>query len=232
MNDLTIIYYTDGVLDPPFAEAVRKHLSAHATQMNIPIICVSQPALDFGDESICMPSLNRSFRSLFTQVIAGCRRASTRYVALCEADVFYSPGHFALRPYAEADGIYDQNCHRLHLKERCIGLYRGGRSLFLLIGDRLRITANLRKKLELFRGEEDFRGRFEPGKGEQELGLEPFVIVPGAAAGEATVHIVNHGKNLSPAKKRPGDFSTDRLPDGRTVDELIEQWHLPKLGCN
>ena len=229
MTDLTIIYYTDNSLDRGFAAAVTQRLAATAAALHIRIVCVSQMLVDvdFVADKICVGEIGRSWRSIYTQIIAGCEESSTRYVALCEHDVFYSFGHFHLRPPEDVDGIYDQNCHRLLLKERVICLYRGGRSMSLLVGRREAVIDNLRDKLSLFKSENDFRGYFEPGKGEAELGLHSFSAQPAAAGGEPSVQICNHGKNFSKKQKRSGDWHTDRLQDGRTIDDLIAEWHLP-----
>jgi hypothetical protein len=230
MNDLTIIYYTGNLLDGPFANAVREHLKYSANRYDgwdaIPIISVSQKPLNFG-HNICMGDIGRSWSSLFRQIIAGAKKADTKYIALCEDDVFYPAGHFELRPPLGFHGIYDQNCHRVLLKQKAICLFRGGRSMFLLIGEREKIIENLEGKLAIFKKPADFHGHFEPGKGESDLGLPEFRICPGASRGEAIINICNHGTNMSLKPKRPGDFATDRLPDGRTVDDLIRQWHLP-----
>lgn len=233
MNNLTIVYYTANVLNEQFARAVREQLKRAACrqfdrQKAIPIVSVSQKPLDFG-ENICLGDIGRSLFSQCRQEIAGCERADTKYVALCEDDIFYPASHFELRPNPGFAGIFDQHCHRLLLRQQVIRLFCGGRSMFLLIGDRERILEDLKGKLRLFKTAEDFSGHWEPGKGEQDLGLPDFPIGPGAGR-DPIINVCNHGLNMSLKPKRTGDFWTDRLPDGRTVDELIEQWHLPELG--
>jgi len=227
MNDLTFVYYTDNSLPPEFAAVVRHTLEAAALAWHTPIVSVSQQPLDFGDESFCIGPIGRSYRSIYRQIIAGCGRAKTEYVALCEHDVIYSMCHFKMRPHGGADGAYDQNVHRLLLDKKVFCLFRGGRSMSLLIGNRERIMANLKAKLVLFKSEDDFKGRFEPGKGEAELGIRHFHALPAAPPGLATIQICNHGGNFSKTKKRAGEWHTDRLPDDSTVDDLIERWHLP-----
>ena len=227
MTDLTIIYYTDNSLPAAFAETVRHKIETAALVWHVPIVCVSQEKLDFGHEQICIGQIGRSFRSIYRQIIAGCEKARTEYVALCEHDVVYSISHFNIHPHGTAEGVYDQNVHRLLLDRKVICLYRGGRSMSLLVGYRKAILENLESKLALFASEDDFRGRFEPGKGEAEMGIAAFRALPAAPPGPPTVQICNHGSNFSKAKKRAGDWHTDRLPDDSTVDDLIEQWHLP-----
>ena len=225
MNDLTIIYYTDNLLPEPFANAVREHLQESAGE--IPIISVSQKPITFG-QNICLWHIGRSWFSLFRQIIFGAENVNTKYIALCEDDIFYPASHFELRPHPGFAGIYDQHCHRVLLREKRICLFRGGRSMFLLIGEREKIIENLKGKLALFKKPADFHGHFEPGKGEADLGLPEFAICPGAGC-DPVINICNHGTNMSLKPKRPGDFATDHLPDGRTVDDLIRQWHLPEI---
>ncbi|MCJ7646070.1 hypothetical protein MUO65_04085 [bacterium] len=91
MKDLTIIYYTANVLNENFAEKVRRQILIAAG--DLPIISVSKKPLDFGT-NICVGETERSSVNIFYAILRGSKEAKTKYLALAEDDVLYSPGHF------------------------------------------------------------------------------------------------------------------------------------------
>jgi hypothetical protein len=94
MNDLTIIFYTANVVPEKFAHHIRSQLAYAAG--NIPIVCVSHKPLDFGKNVVV--NLPRHHLSIYRQALIGAKAATTKYIALCEDDVLYSPEHFKHRP--------------------------------------------------------------------------------------------------------------------------------------
>lgn len=92
--DLTIVYYTSNYLDdkkPNFVWATRKQLLNSAG--DIPIISVSHKPMDFG-QNICVGDIGRSHLNIYKQILIGAKAAKTKYVALAEDDVLYSPEYF------------------------------------------------------------------------------------------------------------------------------------------
>ena len=225
MDDLTIVYYTDGSLAPASAAAGRRHLSESSARAGAySLISVSQKPLSFG-RNICVGPQPRAFRTIVHQIVTGLAAATTEYVALCEHDTFYPPSHFDLRPPADYDLVVNQHRHRAFPRDGRFCLFRGGRSMQLIVGRRVVLLSDLAGKLKLLVADRDWHKRFEPGCGEADLNLPPVRCHIGASA-EPIIDIVNHGGNYS-GRKRLGELSTDRLPDGRTMTDLIRAWSLP-----
>jgi hypothetical protein len=95
VSDITLIAYTDNSLDPKIAQLCQDHLVVSA--QGKPIISVSQKPLQLG-RNICIGETGRSHLSMYSQILAGVEAAETKYIALCEHDILYSPEHFNYQP--------------------------------------------------------------------------------------------------------------------------------------
>lgn len=115
-NDLTVILYTSNYLDdknPYFIENTRKQLLL-ATN-GLPIISVSQTPTTIG-HNICLGNIGRSHLNIYKQILIGAKAAKTKFVAMAEDDILYSPQHFRLSDYIKKEYleradhfIYDMN---------------------------------------------------------------------------------------------------------------------------
>jgi len=94
MTDLTILFADNGVVNRPFAEAVRQELIKAIGEL--PVISLTATPLDFGlnivDEGPY--SLNNYYR----QLLKMAKLATTPYIAFCENDTLYPDEHFRYRP--------------------------------------------------------------------------------------------------------------------------------------
>lgn len=93
-KDITVVYYTANVISDFFMKNVQKQILKAAP--DIPIISVSHKPIKFGENIVV--GLPRHHLSIYKQALIGAREAKTRYIALCEDDVLYSPEHFRFRP--------------------------------------------------------------------------------------------------------------------------------------
>jgi hypothetical protein len=114
MNDLTIIYYTSNWLEeknPYFLENTKKQLSKAAK--DLPIVSVSHTKETGYGKQILMGNIGRSHLNIYRQILVGCKAAKTKFVAMAEDDILYSPEHFQFRDYIKdpQDDIfyYDMN---------------------------------------------------------------------------------------------------------------------------
>lgn len=96
MQDITIVYITANKISDYFGHNLRKKLleSAH----NSPIICVSKKAMGFGRGENIIFDGEISHFNIYRQALAGAKAARTKYIAIAEDDVLYSPEHFRHRP--------------------------------------------------------------------------------------------------------------------------------------
>lgn len=85
MSDLSIVYYTANTLPPKFAQNTLKQLQKASE--GLPFIRV--------DKDSMTPA---SHVGIYRQALSGAKQAKTRFIALVEDDVLYSPAHFKYRP--------------------------------------------------------------------------------------------------------------------------------------
>lgn len=113
MADKTIIYYTANRESEALTKLVQKTLLEAAD--GLPIISVSQKPIDFG-ENICVGDVGFSSHNSVRQVLIGAEKATTRYVALAEADCLYPKEHFRYKPRNDKIFWYDRNVWMLRAK--------------------------------------------------------------------------------------------------------------------
>ena len=99
LDDITILYYTAGVLPDHVAAKVRAHL--FSIVRGLPIISVSQKPLDFG-RNICVGDIGQSYYNCYKQILIGAKVAQTDFVICAEDDTLYPPEHFLHRPATNA----------------------------------------------------------------------------------------------------------------------------------
>lgn len=109
MNDLTIIYYTANKNSDRFMANTQKYLLKAIGET--PIISVSFKPTVIGSncKNICIGEQKRSNYMIYKQVLIGAKEANTKYVAMAEDDMLYSPEHFQYRPPADDMLSYDIN---------------------------------------------------------------------------------------------------------------------------
>lgn len=112
MNDITIVYYTSNHLEktnPYFLRKTQEQLVDAAG--DIPIVIIAQKHTKFGPNSVCTISKckGRSHLNIYRQILEGCKKATTEYVAMAEDDILYSYEHFhSERPKGDVF-LYDMN---------------------------------------------------------------------------------------------------------------------------
>lgn len=95
-DDLTCILYTAGVIPEYFARHTREQLLKAID--DLPLIVVSKQPLDLGYNSQnIVVTTPRSHVNIYRDALTGAKAAQTKYIALAEDDVLYSPEHFRHR---------------------------------------------------------------------------------------------------------------------------------------
>jgi hypothetical protein len=108
MNDLTLLYYTANTIKEDCAVKVRDKL-IETTRASLPIVCVSQRPIDFGDVNICVGEIGQSAYNCYKQIFIAAQQAKTRYVACAEDDTFYNMEHFNHRLSEKGFVCYNSN---------------------------------------------------------------------------------------------------------------------------
>lgn len=172
-QDLTVIYYTANVISEKFGHNTRLRLRKAAGSVSI--ISVSRQPMYFGDQNIVV-DLPRSQASIYRQALLGAKKATTKYIALAEDDVLYSPEHFKFRPKTGHWG-YNMNSWSLFTWDEPVFTYKppgGRRNLNGLICERQMFIDHLEERFKLWPNEVDINIFGEPGKYDKQLGTTPY----------------------------------------------------------
>ena len=107
MNDITAIFYTSNFGDE---WKLVKQVKAHLLKVlgDIPLISVSHKPMDYG-ENIVVGDVGRSHLNIYRQILIGCKAAKTKYVAMTEDDILYSPEHFREKRPEPGHFLYDMH---------------------------------------------------------------------------------------------------------------------------
>ena len=175
-DDLTVVYYTANHINDYFADNTRTQLLKAIG--DIPIISVSKKPLDFGYNSKnFVVKLPRSQYSIYKQALIGVRAAQTKYVALAEDDVLYSPAHFRQR---SSPGTFAYNIGTWSIftwsKDPIFTCKLNGRiNLNGLICERDLFIEALEERFRLWPNPEEIDKSIfgEPGKYDRHLGTTP-----------------------------------------------------------
>jgi len=107
-SDVTAIYITANQEMEQMANEVRDELA----KAKVPVISVSQKPIDFG-ENICVGEVGRSSQNILRQFLTGAEKATTKYVAMAQADCLYPPGYFGYIPPKDNASYFYDNVWRL-----------------------------------------------------------------------------------------------------------------------
>jgi len=106
-----ILYYTDNCLNMKLARTVRRQIE----NSGLPITSVSLKPMKFGN-NIHLP-LERSYKTMFTQILMGLESMTEDIIYFCEHDVFYHPNHFQFTPSERGTFYYNGNYWHLRKKD-------------------------------------------------------------------------------------------------------------------
>lgn len=220
-NDLTIIYYTANVAPHAFTEMLRTNLKK--VSEGIPIIYVSKHPLNV-ENNIISP-YPRSHISIYRDALLGVKAAKTKYVAMAEDDVLYSPEHFKRRPVNEDTFAYNLGYWSIHTWDEPVFTHKAGgrRNLHSLICTREAFIEAMEERFAKYPdGTQDIGIWAEPGKYEKHLGVterptETFYTNP---PNIMFVHQTALAYNHLGRRKRLGEFRATELPYWGTAKEI------------
>lgn len=169
--DRTIIYYTANTVPEQFAEKLREQLLA--VKQSLPLISVSHKPMEFG-QNICVGDIGRSHLNIYRQALIGAKEAKTKYIALAEDDILYSPDHFqSFIPNAQKFA-YNMNVWSLYTwSDPPIFSYKDRINLSGLICERQLFIEAMEERFERWPDDKKtpIRNWAEPGKYERNLGV-------------------------------------------------------------
>lgn len=170
MTDLTIIYLTANEVPLIFDQHIQRHLLLAAN--DLPIISVSKKPVTIGKNIIS--DLPRSHISIYKEALIGVKAADTKYIAIAEDDVLYSPEHFKKRPSRPDIFAYNIACWSIYTwSDPAIYSYSGRRNHGMLICERDLYIQAFEERFTKYTDESKINNAIwaEPGKYERQLGV-------------------------------------------------------------
>lgn len=161
-SDLTAVYYTAYTIPESFAGNVRKQL-AEALNEQYQVITIGR-----------LPDVQPSHVNIYRQALQGAKLAETKYIALCEDDILYSPEHFKYRP-KDKKFAYNMNSWNIFTWGEPVfsQKFNGRVNLSQLICEREAFIEAMEERFAKYpdESEVDLSVWAEPGKYERQLGV-------------------------------------------------------------
>ena len=115
MSELSIVYYTNNVVDKTLSSQVQRQFLAFAVDK--PVVAVIQKDEDIFNRFIKYPNITTvntkrfgsSHLKMYQQIHVGAKKAQTPYVGLAEHDCFYTEEHFDFIPPSNNVFYYNTN---------------------------------------------------------------------------------------------------------------------------
>jgi len=220
--DISAIYYTANRISDHFAENTQRHLLEAIGE--IPLITVSQQPMHFGHNITV--DFEPSHFNIYRQALIGAKEATTKYIALCEDDVLYSPEHFKYRPKGRKFA-YNLGAWSIYTWGDPMFSHKGTvrKNLNSLICDRKLFIEAMEERFTRYPNDEADAGLWaEPSKYERQLGVtvresEVFYTNPPNI-------IFSHQTELSfsglGTRKRLGEFRAITIPHWGSASGIIE----------
>lgn len=246
IKDMTIVYYTSNYLDdknPYFLENTRRQLLKAVTGR--PIVIVSQKPTMFGDNStnVCLGDIGRSHFNVYWQILQGCKAAKTKWVALAEDDVLYSPQHFNIQYFVKPEFregnyfLYDMNkvsiftwtrppCFSFRFKRQVVNHLIAKRQMLIdALEERFKRLEELRKinfperRILKYWGDP---GRYE---GLLRVTIRPTYEYNAWIPGVVFSHSLAYGYEFNQGrKKKLGDLRITELADWGRAEDILKLW--------
>jgi hypothetical protein len=227
-NDLTIVYYTANVISSHFANNTRQQLLKAVN--GLPIISVSKKSIRFG-QNICVGATPRNHLNIYRQALLGAKAARTRYIALAEDDVLYSPEHFKHR---SSSGMFAYNLGAWNIFTWSDPMfnYKGGGRINLngLICERDLFINAMEERFRLWPDDSKVNLSVwaEPGKYERQLGVtvqqvETFYTNPPNIVFSHKTALAFQNLGM---RKRLGEMRALEIPYWGSAQEVLKNYEI------
>lgn len=225
-GSLGICYYTENQCPQPIFSAVQKQLLRCANGNQL--VSVSLKPIEFGDNVVL--GLQKSYLTMFQQILAGLSLLDTDFVALAEHDVLYAPEHFQFRPPRRDVYYYNQNVWTVSARTGET-LFRYRNSTSQLIADRCLLIDHYRERIARTEKEGfSFRNGFEPGtRSTRHSGYDDFKNSAWFSS-RPNIDIRDHGKNLTKTLWKPEQFRNVKYTAGWQESDRVPGWPGISLG--
>jgi len=163
MNDLTAIYYTANKIPISFQHDTKIILLESLRDSGMPYLIEIKQS----------ENIEPSHIQIYKNALEGAKKATTKYIALCEDDVLYTPSHFKYRPKDDNAFAYNMNVWSIYTWVKpAIFSYKDRINLSGLICRRELFIEAMEERFSKVNFDNLFLGNWaEPGKYEKNLGI-------------------------------------------------------------
>lgn len=214
-DDLTAVYYTALELPINFQIQTMAHLEQALGEIPLIAILLVEPD-------------KRSHLGIYRQALEGAKLAQTKYIALCEDDVLYSPEHFKYRP-KDKPFAYNMNAWNITTWGDPVFTQKSGgrKNLGQLICEREAFIEAMEERFAQYPdGNVNIANWAEPSKYEKNLGVtireaESFYTNPPNIifSHETALSYQNLG-----TRKKPGEIRALSIPYWGTAKEIQDYY--------
>jgi glycosyltransferase involved in cell wall biosynthesis len=155
-----VLYYTDNCLNMRLAKTVRDQIS----RSRVHVTSVSLKPMPFGDNFVV--NEERSYKTMFKQILKGLEEMKEDIVYFCEHDVMYHPDHFKFIPQNKNTWYYNGNYWFVRMSDG-FAIHYNVSPLSGLVVYRETALTHFRERLEMIESlGDDYQARH--------MGFEPF----------------------------------------------------------
>lgn len=176
MNDLTVIYLTANKIPEKFQGKMMDYLYEAMGNADIDssecFIPISKECMGIDKEIVF--DTPRSHINIYREALVGAKESKTKYIAIAEDDVLYSPEHFKKRPTRSGVFAYNVACWSIYTWSKGpIFSYTGRRNFGQLICERDLFIEAMEERFAKFENDSEINNAIwaEPGKYESQLGV-------------------------------------------------------------
>lgn len=219
-----IVYYTENRCREPIFSAVQEQLKRVTNGHQI--VSVSLKPIDFGENFVM--GLQRSYETMFQQILMGLSQLDTDIAFLVEHDALYSKEHFDFVPPRNDTYYYDENVWRLSAKTGH-ALFHYHRSVSMMCANRRLLIDHYRERIARIAKEGfSYRNGFEPGC--RRISHGGYDNHPAASyfAAKPSIDIRDHGTNLTKTNWSRDQYRNPKYTAGWTESDRIPGWGITK----
>lgn len=223
VSDLTCVYYSANRLNEYFHKNTLRQLKV--SLWDIPAVSVTHKPLDLGHNIVV--DLPWHHLSIYKQALIGAKAAGTKFIALAEDDVLYSPEHFKYRP-RPGKFAYNIGNWGIYTWAPNVFSYKGRRAMLSLICERDLFIEAMEERFAKWPDDSKVNlGLWaEPGKYEEQLGVtvrqsEQFYTNPANVvfSHERALAYGNLGR-----RKRIGMVQAIEIPHWGRAEDVTKQY--------
>jgi glycosyltransferase involved in cell wall biosynthesis len=215
-----LVYYSDCRPDSAILETVRRQLD-RVRPGPIYSVTLAQVSLPDGWKGHVLEA-ERSYLSMFRQILAGLEALETEYVFLVEHDCLYPEEHFAFTPPTRDRVYYNQHVWKVDADIGRALHYRCSQTSGLC-ADRQLLIEHYRRRVGMVEQSGFSRAMgFEPGTHNRAERVDDLT----SETWMSSVPIVDirHGKNLTASRWTKGEFRNQHFTEGWTEGTGVPGW--------